>query len=481
MCCLLRLFIVLSVMLTVISAVAGDVQTNIKASNCFVDGWQEPLRCYRVPVANGGEAISVLVAPEIAASGREPLYLLAGGPGQAASDLAPLLNAFRPINRERAIVLVDRRGSGRSHAFDCGFNTKVPTNLQILIRKLEKCYTAQPELARSLNSRLAVDDLESVRKFLGHNKIILWGGSWGTRTALLYQQWYPQALEALVLDAVAPIETKVFLAASAAEQALLNLQEACKRDAVCVSFGDWHRQLKNLLNNWTKEQAQNFPDPLTGLPAVQSMEAPVLANAVRAALYNPTTAAQLPFAIQQTERGNFLPLSGLVGLVSESSEAMAMGLTLSVACAEEVHRISTAEIAADTDDSFVGKAFIDPFVQGCAVWPVPKQKYAKPQPRAHPVLLISGSADPITPPHYAQQQLGYLANKQHLIVGGGGHINSMRGCIPDLIAEFLDAPLKPLNDACVADIQRPPFMAGTFGPILAVGEVLSGAEKGAMQ
>ncbi|WHI50807.1 ATP-binding cassette domain-containing protein [Microbulbifer sp. MLAF003] len=97
---------------------------------------------------------------------------------------------------------------------------------------------------------------------------------------------------------------------------------------------------------------------------------------------------------------------------------------------------------------------------------MPKRPYSKPEPRHHPVLLISGEADPITPPIYAQKDLDYLSNKQHLIVMGGGHINSIRGCIPDLIDKFLTSPEVKLDQACVKDIHRPPFMIGAYGPEL---------------
>src|SRR5687767_12940846 len=49
-------------------------------------------------------------------SGREPLFLFAGGPGQGSTELAPLANgAFGPIRRTRDIVLVDQRGTGGSN------------------------------------------------------------------------------------------------------------------------------------------------------------------------------------------------------------------------------------------------------------------------------------------------------------------------------------------------------------------------------
>ena len=433
---------------------------------CYLDGWSEALRCYQIAV-DENIALAVMVAPAINSGQREPLYMLAGGPGQAASQLAKLLNPLRTLNRERDIVLVDRRGAGKSDAFDCGMDETMTVQIQEFVEQLASCYRATPERAGTLNSWQTVEDLETVRKALGHAKISLWGGSWGTRTALLYQQWYPQSLQSLVLDGVAPIETKVFLTAKAAEASLQALELACAEDPVCAEFGDWRSELDTLLNTWTPEQAAAFPDPFTGVPGDDPVEAWMLASAVRTVLYDPAAAAQLPYAVQQARRGNLLPLSGIFGLFAKLEGSMAMGLTFSVACAEEVNRMSPDEIAADSANTFIGDTFVRTFTEGCKRWPVAPRPYAKPDPRDHPVLLISGTADPITPPVYAESALDYLSHKQHVVVTGGGHINSARGCIPALIRKFLDAPDTSLDQSCVADIQRPPFMAAAYGPALA--------------
>ncbi|SEA51326.1 Pimeloyl-ACP methyl ester carboxylesterase [Microbulbifer marinus] len=460
---------VLSCGLGVPGSVVG--QDEPVSSTCYLDGWGDSLLCYRISVGADANAIelSVTVAPAVNDAGREPLYLLAGGPGQAASDLAPLLNAFRRINRERDIVMVDRRGAGLSAAFRCGFEREMPADLQSFSRQLAQCYLRRPQFAEALSSRQAVEDLERVRKTLGHHRIALWGGSWGTRTALLYQQWYPEALSALVLDAVAPIDTKVFLTATAAERAMQRLERDCARDAICAGFGDWRSELDQLLANWSGERAAQFPDPVTGVRGAQPVPRWVLANSIRTALYDPAAAAQLPYAVHQASRGNYLPLSGISGLFLNTTDSMAMGLTFSVACAEELNRITADEVAADSTGSFLGSAFFDLFYSGCQAWPVSAKPYSAPEERAHPVLLISGEADPITPPDYAERQLVYLSNKQHLIVPGGGHINSGRGCIPDLIARFLNAPQDSLDQGCVAEIRRPPFMVDAFGPALGKG------------
>ncbi|AWF83331.1 hypothetical protein BTJ40_02555 [Microbulbifer sp. A4B17] len=457
-------------------AVAEETEVN-NFDSCYLDGWSNALRCKKIPVGEGEAAVdlAIMIAPAVNDVGLEPLYLLAGGPGQAASYLTPILNALYKVNQSRAIVLVDRRGSGYSAAFDCGIDGEVHMDLDAITDQFATCYHENAAFAKTLHSRQAVEDLEKVRLHLGHKKIALWGGSWGTRTALLYQQWFPDSLSVLILDAVAPIDTKVFLTAQAAENALIKLEEDCNRDPVCSAFGDWRSSLDNLLTHWD-ERAVNFPDPHSGNKIEAETPRSFLQNLIRTALYTPETAAQLPYTISQVEEGNYLPLSGLAGLLSDDG-SMSMGLTLSVACAEELNRTSEEELAVDIRDSFLGDAFFEIFAEGCKVWPVSPIVYGVPEERSHPVLIISGEADPITPYYYAEQSLDYLTESKQLVVPGGGHINTMRGCIPKLINDFLKSPLNSLDSNCITEIQRPPFMAGAFGPEIdkaASSELLSG-------
>ena len=52
----------------------------------------------------------------------DPLFVLSGGPGQAASDFyISIAPALARIRRDRDIVVVDQRGTGRSNRLDCTF------------------------------------------------------------------------------------------------------------------------------------------------------------------------------------------------------------------------------------------------------------------------------------------------------------------------------------------------------------------------
>ena len=62
--------------------------------------------------------LAIVVAPATSrAPAPDPVFFLAGGPGQGAAALAPrILHRLEPLRRDRDLVFVDVRGSGSSGA-----------------------------------------------------------------------------------------------------------------------------------------------------------------------------------------------------------------------------------------------------------------------------------------------------------------------------------------------------------------------------
>lgn len=101
----------------------------------------------------------------------KPVFGLHGGPGGNSS---PYMRRF--FNPEKfLIVLYDQRGAGQSRPFG--------------------------EIQENTTWHL-VDDIEKLRLHLNLEKIILFGGSWGSTLALAYAETYPQHVAGLVLRGV---------------------------------------------------------------------------------------------------------------------------------------------------------------------------------------------------------------------------------------------------------------------------------------
>src|SRR5256886_7969763 len=114
--------------------------------------------CGVLPVAENpqdraGRHIPLHVARVPAISRRkqpDALFILAGGPGAAASAFyATVAGAFARIHRERDIVLVDQRGSGGSNRLDC------EADAQLLYR------ASEAEIAAGTRSEEHTSELQS--------------------------------------------------------------------------------------------------------------------------------------------------------------------------------------------------------------------------------------------------------------------------------------------------------------------------------
>src|SRR5690606_22255114 len=55
---------------------------------------------------------------------------------------------------------------------------------------------------------IAADDVDEVRARLGYDKVIVWGGSYGTRAAMEYMRRHGDHVSGAILDGVFPFESR---------------------------------------------------------------------------------------------------------------------------------------------------------------------------------------------------------------------------------------------------------------------------------
>ena len=103
----------------------------------------------------------------------------------------------------------------------------------------------------------------------------------------------------------------------------------------------------------------------------------------------------------------------------------------------------------------------------CSIWPageIPPDFHA-PLASDTPVLLLSGEADPVTPPANAEDVARLLPNSLSVIVKGEGHNVAYRGCIPWLMTDFIEsASVQGLDLSCLEEIGPMPFFLNFSGP-----------------
>jgi pimeloyl-ACP methyl ester carboxylesterase len=141
---------------------------------------------------------------------------------------------------------------------------------------------------------------------------------------------------------------------------------------------------------------------------------------------------------------------------------------LSVLCTEVVPWIDPARAREAAEGSFLGVLPVERLSEACAAWPRGElpEGYHEPVRSERPVLVLSGELDPVTPPSWGEAVAGHLPNALHVVVPGAAHGTSMLGCVPERIAEFLEAAsASDLDFDCVEELRRPPFFLGPAGPV----------------
>ena len=403
----------------------------------------------------------------------DPIFFLAGGPGQSAVQTGPyLFSRLGRLRRERDIVLVDQRGTGQSNSLACLPDTEFGLLDDMSMDELEaaqtlmlkKClaeFDAEPSL---YTTPIAMDDLNEVREVLGYKQINLFGMSYGTRAGLVYLRRHGDTVRAAVLDGVAPlsmsIPENIAVDAQAAFEILLS---DCVRQTGCAeAFPDLREHFQALVQHLTESRRTiTISHPRTGERITGPVHPLIVNRLIRAVMYDRTLSSLIPLAIEEAYNGNFQLLSTLAYSFTGENTQMSNGMMASVLCAEDMRRVSQPN---DTDD--FDNAIYSSLSAICEYWPrgsIP-ENYFEPVTTDVPILLLSGKFDPVTPPKYAWSAAATLSNYEHIVVPGVGHGTSMQGCVPGILEKFFDsANPKGLNIGCVSDLSRPPFFTSFAG------------------
>src|SRR6187399_166331 len=310
------------------------------------------------PAEPHGRAIELFVArvPAISLNKKpDPLFLIAGGPGTSSVDLyTSSAGSFERVRRDRDIILVDQRGTGRSHRLDCDYGDQ---NLFERIDEVEvgpanlKCrdeLTKKSDL-RMYTTSVAVRDLDRVRQLLGYERINLYGNSYGTRVAQHYARRFPKSTRAVILDGVVNPEVVLGPAiAIDAEHALERILKRCTDNADCAkAFKNPSADYRDLRARLTdKPEPTMVSDVATGRPIHFDFTARHLSAVLRFASYNDDQAALLPLSLHlATHEGNFTPLASQFRVFANSlEESFAYGMHNSVACSEDTPFIDRTKL-----------------------------------------------------------------------------------------------------------------------------------------
>jgi pimeloyl-ACP methyl ester carboxylesterase len=403
----------------------------------------------------------------------DPVFFIAGGPGQSAATLAadlgegPLMN----LRQERAIVFLDQRGTGASNPLTCRLYTDDKDLRDYFedmfpVQQVRACREQLEKVAdlTQYTTTNAIEDLDEVRRALGYQQINLYGGSYGTTVALAYMRQYGAHVRSAVLAGVAPTSMGLPLPfARGAQYALTHLIDDCAADTACrAAFPDLRAEFQSVLERLGKGPVSvEVVNPFTKKLESISLSRGIFAERLRMLLYGRAPASVVPLLIHRAAQGDFKPFI-LAALPQARGiyQSLSLGMYFTVTCAESVPFITEADVRRETSDTFLGDWRVRVHQRACREWPraaVP-QNFTSPVKSDVPVLMLSGEFDPASPRWLATEAARTLPNSRQVHIPYGGH-DYLSPCLSNIIAEFIAKGTGAgLNTACAEATKRPPFV-----------------------
>ncbi len=406
--------------------------------------------------------------------------LLAGGPGQSAIESFPAVAfAFRHIMKDHDVILVDQRGTGGSARLSCpqpadSLGVEFDDDTSAIRESAEACLNELEHDPRYFTTSVAVRDLEHVREALGVSRWNLYGISYGTRVALHYLRRYPDRVRTLILDAVVPPTVPLGPdIAALAQRSLDIIFQRCADSPGCFdAFGNLETATRELLDSLkARPRTITYEDIASGRLTSMEFTWQHLAVTLRLLSYSSQTASILPSMLHEAiANDNFAPLARQAMLQTRSlGDSLATGMHHSVICTEDAPFMS-----ADSDEpppstaSYMGDSVVPSLLATCASWPVGMidDDFRQAVESAIPALILSGEADPITPPAYGDKVAKSLSRSRHIVNAQQGHMQAPFGCMPILLAQFINtADAQVLDTACLERQRVLPFFVDANGPL----------------
>jgi pimeloyl-ACP methyl ester carboxylesterase len=447
-------------------------------------------RCGTYPVfenraAKTGRKISlrVVVLPALGPDRRpDAVVSFAGGPGESSVGEAGFLNQdLARLRQHRDFLFVDARGTGGSSPLACPELRDVQGFLDGFVPagKVRACgerLRKVADLSQYTNDN-AVDDVDEVRAALGYPQVNIMGGSYGTRSVLVYLRRHPDRVRTAILDGVVPTYDRapLFFARST-QKALDGLVAECVGDAACArAFPHLQEEIAAVLAAAERQPIRvRLTDAKTGKPYEVRLARAGVAQTLRYMLYSPSSAAELPLRVHLAARGDWKPLAETGSSFARDLSALDNAFFFGVTCAEDVPFIREEEIPAAVAGTFLGDFRIRRQQEACAGWPAAKipASFLAPVTSDVPALVIAGERDPATPPSDGKEAARTLRHSKYVLIPDAGHgLNGFKGqeCINGLYVKTIeDGSVDRLDTSCVARMERPAFVLSLGDPEVAV-------------
>jgi len=381
-----------------------------------------------------------------------------GGPGYATTGSRDgYVRLLTPLRDHRDILLIDKRGTGRSAAIDCKPLQRARQPKLDLVRA---CGQQLGRRAWLYGSDLAADDMAAILQALGTGAIDYYGDSYGTFFGQVFATRHPDLVRTIVLDSAYPtIGNGSPYFATEIENGPVALERVCARSPACAA------QPSNITDRFATLLASLRINTVTGL-------APGANGNVRRVTASPSTLFLVFYEVGNNliayrdldaagraylDHADATPLLRLIAEAEDSSggggpaNQFSNGLATAIICQDyhalynmrapedERHRQYLRAIAEKTlHDPAVYAPFLlsdaltaptnPTAINSCQAWPAAPDSATPgvPVPAGAtfpkvPVLVLAGELDTVTSPKEAAQTTALFPEAWFVVIRNTGH------------------------------------------------------------
>lgn len=439
----------------------------------------------RVPIA-----FVLLPHTDTGSAAFEPVFVILGGPGDAASAATWIAERnFAGVRDHRDVVLVDYRGEGRSNAIVCQPLQQLATDdSAAVVDATGTCGAQLGDASDRYGAGDVADDVDDVRAALGYPKIDLYGISYGTVQAQAYALRHAAHLRALVLDgAMSPLDTTGNWEIGTANAVAVanDIALVCRRSPSCSGAHPApENAIARLAAQLRRHPVDGAAQDATGAWHTLHVDEGALVRMAIGTDFLYTTDGELVAAAASLRHGDPAPLLRLAAnapsplFVSDPDPTVfSAGLNAAAQCtdfpvpwdlsAPFAHRRAQfdAAIAHLSFGPFSPTAWAENAFSGyCLKWPAPDD-LASVTPGTRfpdvPVLVVAAELDTSTPLAQGRFVAGEFPRSQLIVLRNGGHVPGFyAGCIPDIFARFVTTLGTGDTTCLMSDDSDRPALAG---------------------
>lgn len=380
-----------------------------------------------------------------------------GGPGgDVVGNAASWTERLAGLVADHDLLLIDPRGTGRSHPLRCGV-TQLPATRRGLVRAIARCRSVLGVQARAYTSAATADDFEAVRARLGIPKLDLFGMSYGTYLMTVFAQRHPTSVRSITLSSAYPLRFDLWARANA--QAMrLAIRHVCARSTTGTcdgartlrQLGQLGRRLRAHPIHYTAGGRRRVLDDtaLAGIAYGADVDIGQLPAIVRAALRGQNrsliAAARTLTPMSGSQAPGGPPDLALAGAILCNDYPTLWDRRAPVAVRLRQFAARRARLAQSSFRPFSARAWTSAIVDRgdtCIRWPDrhgPVQRTSGALPDV-PVLITSGDLDANVPTAEGRQAARQFPHAQVVDVPNAGHVpvGESTGCAASITYDFI--------------------------------------------